>query len=220
MLLPHGNEGGGPEHSSAYVGRFLSLCAEQNMMVCMPSTSAQMFHLLRRQLTGGLRKPLVVFTPKGQLYGTKASFSSWNDFEAGGFRPLLGEIDAARAPAVERVVLCSGKIHYALAAELAARPDPRVALLRLEQLYPLPSTEIRDRLARLPKLAEVVWVQEEARNHGAWMALREPLEEALPAHARLRCAARSEAAASAGCRRSVHAAEQEALVAAALRLGL
>jgi 2-oxoglutarate dehydrogenase E1 component len=115
------------------------------------------------------------------------------------------------------VVLCSGKIHYALAAGLAARPDPRVALLRVEQLYPLPAAELRQRFAHLPRLAEVVWVQEEARNHGAWTALREPLEDALPPAVRLRCAARPGAAASAGCRRSVHAAEQEALVAAALR---
>ena len=220
MLLPHGNEGGGPEHSSAYVGRFLSLCAEQNMIVCMPSTSAQLFHLLRRQMTGGAPKPLVVFTPKGQLYGTKASFSGWSEFEAGGFRTVLGDIDPACEPGVERVVLCSGKIHFALAAELAARPDPRVALLRLEQLYPLPAAEIRQRLARLPRLVETVWVQEEARNHGAWAALREPLEEALPAGCRLRCIARPEAAASAGCRRSVHAAGQEALLAGALRDGL
>jgi 2-oxoglutarate dehydrogenase E1 component len=217
MLLPHGNEGGGPEHSSAYVGRFLSLCAEQNMRVCMPSTSAQMFHLLRRQMTAGAPKPLIVFTPKGQLYGTPASHSAWSEFESGGFQSVLGDVDAAQAPAVERVVLCSGKIHYALAAELAARPDPRVAILRVEQLYPLPADEIGRRLAHLPRLAEVVWVQEEARNHGAWTALREPIEQALPPAVRLRCAARPEAAASAGCRRSVHAAQQEALVAAALR---
>ena len=216
MLLPHGNEGGGPEHSSAYVGRFLSLCAQQNMIVCMPSTSAQLFHLLRRQGMGGTAKPLVVFTPKGQLYGTKASFSGWSDFEAGGFRGVLGDIDAAREPEIERVVLCSGKIHYALEAELAARPDARIALLRLEQLYPLPAGEIQERLARLPKLAEVVWTQEEARNHGAWAALREPLEAVLPPATRLRCVARPEAAASAGCRRAVHAAEERALLAAAL----
>jgi len=217
MLLPHGNEGGGPEHSSAYVGRFLSLCAQHNIAVCMPSTSAQMFHLLRRQLAGGPPKPLVVFTPKGQLYGNPGSFSTWAEFEAGGFRRVIGDIDAARAPAVERVVVCSGKIHYALANELAARPDPRVALLRLEQLYPLPADELRERLERLQKLAEVVWTQEEARNHGAWTALREPLEDVLPSGARLRCVARPEAAASAGCRRSVHVAEEQALLAAALR---
>ena len=216
MLLPHGNEGGGPEHSSAYVGRFLSLCAEHNLVVCMPSTSAQMFHLLRRQVLSGTPKPLVVFTPKGQLYADKASFSAWSEFEAGGFQPLLGDIDPAQASQVERVVLSGGKIHYALAAGLAARPDARVALLRVEQLYPLPAAELRQRLANLPRLAEVVWVQEEARNHGAWTALREPLEEALPPGVRLRCAARAGAAASAGCRRSVHVAEQEALVADAL----
>jgi 2-oxoglutarate dehydrogenase E1 component len=217
MLLPHGNEGGGPEHSSAYVGRFLSLCAEQNMIVCMPSTSAQMFHLLRRQMTSGNPKPLVVFTPKGQLYGNAASHSPWREFETGGFQAVLGDIDPAQAPDVERVVLSSGKIHYALAAELAARPDARVALLRVEQLYPFPAAEIRQRLAHLLKLAELVWVQEEARNHGAWASLREALEDALPPAVRLRAATRPEAAASAGCRRSVHAAEQDALVAAALR---
>jgi len=190
------------------------------MIVCMPSTSAQMFHLLRRQMTEGSPKPLVVFTPKGQLYGTKASHSPWSEFEAGGFRGVLGDIDRGGEAAVERVVLCSGKIHFALAAELAARPDARVALLRLEQLYPLPAAELQERLARLSGLAEVVWVQEEARNHGAWAALREPLEQALPSACRLRCVARPEAAASAGCRRSLHAAEQETLLAAALRDGL
>jgi 2-oxoglutarate dehydrogenase E1 component len=199
------------------VGRFLSLCADRNMTVCMPSTSAQLFHLLRRQQLAGAARPLVVFTPKGQLYGTPASFSGWSEFEAGGFRAVLGTIDAAQEPAIERVVLCSGKIHYALAAELAARPDPRVALLRLEQLYPLPGDEIRARLARLPKLADVVWTQEEARNHGAWAALREPLEAALPADVRLRCVARPAAAASAGCRRGLHVAEEQALLVAALR---
>jgi 2-oxoglutarate dehydrogenase E1 component len=222
MLLPHGHEGGGPEHTSAYVGRFLGLCAERNLLVCMPSTSAQMFHLLRRQMTGGARKPLVVFTPKGQLYGDETSFSPWREFEHGGFRTVLGEIDPAQAATVERVVLASGKLAAGLAAGLAERPDPRVALLRLEQLYPLPAAEIRTRLRGLPRLREVVWAQEEARNHGAWTALREPLEEALaPAApgARLRCVARPESAASAGCRRSVHLAQQGALVEAALREG-
>ncbi|MGN6526387.1 MAG: 2-oxoglutarate dehydrogenase E1 component [Burkholderiaceae bacterium] len=223
MLLPHGHEGGGPEHTSAYVGRFLGLCAERNLVVCMPSTSAQMFHLLRRQMTDGARKPLVAFTPKGQLYGDETTFSAWHEFEDGGFRTVLGEIGAAQAPAVERVVLASGKVAANLAAELAKRPDPRVALLRLEQLYPLPADEIRTRLAACPRLREVVWVQEEARNHGAWTALREPLEEAIAVRGTgigLRCVARAASAASAGCRRSVHLAEQAGLVEAALREGL
>ena len=217
MLLPHGYEGGGPEHSSAYVGRFLSLCAQENLVVCMPSTSAQLFHLLRRQALAPSRKPLVVFTPKGQMLGAKASFSPWSDFESGGFRLVMGEIDAAREVVVERVVLASGKVCHALADELAARPDPRVALLRVEQLYPLPAAELRERLARLPGLAEVVWAQEESRNHGAWTALRDALEEAVPAGCRVRCAARPDSAPSAGCRRAAHAHEQQALLAAALR---
>ena len=217
MLLPHGYEGGGPEHSSAYLGRFLSLCAQQNMIVCMPSTSAQLFHLLRRQAMVPSRKPLVVFTPKGQMLGDKASFAPWSDFESGGFRLVVGDVEPARETAVERVVLCSGKLCHALADELAARPDPRVALLRLEQLYPLPAAELRDRLARLPNLVELVWAQEEARNHGAWTALRESLEDAVPPGCRVRCAARPDSAPSAGCRRAAHAVEQQALLEAALR---
>jgi 2-oxoglutarate dehydrogenase E1 component len=217
MLLPHGYEGGGPEHSSAYVGRFLSLCAQQNMIVCMPSSAAQLFHLLRRQAMTPSRKPLVVFTPKGQMLGAPASFSPWSDFESGGFRLVVGDIEPAQATAIERVVLSSGKLCHALADELAARPDPRVALLRLEQLYPLPAAELRERLARLPALVEIVWAQEEARNHGAWTALRESLEDAVPAGCRVRCAARPDSAPSAGCRRAAHAEEQQVLLAAALR---
>jgi 2-oxoglutarate dehydrogenase E1 component len=217
MLLPHGYEGGGPEHSSAYVGRFLALCAQHNMIVCMPSTSAQLFHLLRRQALMPARKPLVVFTPKGQMLGAKASFSPWSDFESGGFRLVAGDVEPAREAVVERVVLSSGKVCHALAEDLAARPDPRVALLRLEQLYPLPAAEIRARLARLPRLVEVVWAQEESRNHGAWTPLREALEDAVPAGCRVRCASRPDSAPSATCRRGAYVAEQQALMAAALR---
>ena len=217
MLLPHGYEGGGPEHSSAYVGRFLALCAQQNIIVCMPSTSAQLFHLLRRQALAPARKPLVVFTPKGQMLGDKASFAPWSDFERGGFRLVIGDVEAAREPEIERVVLASGKLCHALADELAECPDGRVALLRLEQLYPLPAAELRERLARLPKLAELVWAQEESRNHGPWTALRESLENAVPAGCRVRCASRPESAPSAGCRRPVHGQEQRALLTAALR---
>jgi 2-oxoglutarate dehydrogenase E1 component len=217
MLLPHGYEGGGPEHSSAYVGRFLALCAQQNMIVCMPSTSAQLFHLLRRQALAPARKPLVVFTPKGQMLGDPASFAPWSDFERGGFRPVMGDIEPGREAEVERVVLSGGKLGHALADELAARPDRRVALLRLEQLYPLPAAELRERLARLPRLTELVWAQEESRNHGAWTALRESLEDAVSAGCRVRCASRPESAPSAGCRRPAHVREQQALLAAALR---
>ncbi len=114
-------------------------------------------------------------------------------------------------------MLSSGKLCHALADDLAARPDARVALLRLEQLYPLPADELRERLARLPGLVEVVWAQEEARNHGAWAALRESLEDAVPAGCRVRCASRPESAPSAGCRRPAHVAEQQALLETALR---
>jgi 2-oxoglutarate dehydrogenase E1 component len=159
-----------------------------------------------------------VFTPKAQLYGLSASHSPWADFERPGFRALMDGMAPVLDAQVERVVLCSGKIGPALDDALLARPDPRVALLRLEQLYPLPAQALRARLACFPRLSEVVWTQEEARNHGAWSALRDALEAALEPGVALRCIARPDSAPSAGCRRAAHAAEQQALLRAALRV--
>jgi len=198
MMLPHGYEGGGPDHSSAYVGRFLALCAEHNMVVAMPSTSAQLFHLLRRQLIGRIDKPLIVFTPKPQLYARRSSHSSWSDFCESSFRPVI-EADANTADVVvDRVLLCSGKVAHDLGDALEKGPDARCRIVRIEQLYPFPAQALREVLARHPGLAEVVWVQEEARNHGAWPVLRDWLEEALPSGVRLRCVSRPESAPSAG----------------------
>jgi 2-oxoglutarate dehydrogenase E1 component len=215
VLLPHGYEGHGPEHSSAYLGRFLQLCAEDNMQVVMPSTAAQCYHLLRRQALTADRKPLIVMTPKTLLYGTAESHASLRDLAEGEFRPLLGEHAAIDAAAVDRVVVASGKLYYDLVQGRAKAQRSNVPILRLEQLYPFPAAALAAELRRYPRLREVVWAQEEARNHGAWQVLREALEATLPPAVALRYAGRPAMAASAGCNAAQHAAEQSAVVAGA-----
>ncbi|MEP6501941.1 MAG: 2-oxoglutarate dehydrogenase E1 component [Betaproteobacteria bacterium] len=214
MMLPHGYEGGGPDHSSAYLGRFLSLCAQQNMVVAVPSTSAQLFHLLRRQLIGRIDKPLVVFTPKAQLYGKPASHSPWSDFTSAGFHPVVDTCPAGAA--IERILVCSGKVAYDLTEAIAQRHDRTRGVVRIEQLYPFPAEALREILARHPSLSEVVWVQEEARNHGAWPVVRDWLETAMPPGIRLRCVSRPDSAPSAGCRRGAHLAELQDILGNAL----
>jgi 2-oxoglutarate dehydrogenase E1 component len=216
MLLPHGHEGGGPEHSCAYLGRFLQLCAEGNLQVAMPSTAAQLHHLLRRQALMQKRTPLIVMTPKTWLYGHKPSHSSLLELSEGMFQPLLDDQGAADPAAAERVVISSGKIYFDLVKERSSAGIADVPLLRVEQLYPFPGDALAAALRRFPRLRRVVWAQEEARNHGAWHFLREYLEAALPPDASLEYAGRSPAAPTAICNAGLHAAEQRAVVALAL----
>ncbi|MBV9379756.1 MAG: multifunctional oxoglutarate decarboxylase/oxoglutarate dehydrogenase thiamine pyrophosphate-binding subunit/dihydrolipoyllysine-residue succinyltransferase subunit, partial [Streptosporangiaceae bacterium] len=175
LLLPHGYEGQGPDHSSARVERFLSLCAQDNMTVAMPSTPASYFHLLRWQALSGRRKPLVVFTPKSMLR-LKAATSAVADFTSGSFRPLIGEPADFDGSGVQRVVLCSGKVYYDLAERRRQTGVRDTAVVRLERLYPLPVRELKAELARYPDAAGLVWAQEEPANMGAWprMALKLP----------------------------------------------
>jgi 2-oxoglutarate decarboxylase len=175
LLLPHGYEGQGPDHSSARVERFLTLCAEDNMTVAMPSTPASYFHLLRWQALSGRHKPLIVFTPKSMLR-LKAATSATADFTSGSFRPLIGEAASFDGSAVRRVLMCTGKVYYDLAERRAATGADGTAILRFERLYPIPIEELRAELSRYPGDAELVWVQEEPSNMGAWprMALRLP----------------------------------------------
>jgi len=213
LLLPHGYEGQGPDHSSARVERFLSLCAQDNMTVAMPSTPASYFHLLRWQALSGRVKPLIVFTPKS-LLRLKAAASAAADFSAGSFRPVLPDPQAGDPSRVRRVLVCSGKIYYDLAERREASRAGDVAILRLECLYPLPAAEIAAELAKYPADAEVSWVQEEPANMGGWpyMALH------LPEVARRRVLLVSRPASSAPASGSAkaHAAEQAALLAAAI----
>ena len=175
LLLPHGYDGQGPDHSSARVERFLSLCAQDNMTVAMPTTPANYFHLLRWQGLSGRQKPLIIFTPKSMLR-LKAATSPVSDFTAGSFRPLLGSTVHGTDSEVRRVLLCSGKMYYDLVAKHAKLGASDIAIARVERLYPLPVAELQAELARYPAAVEVVWVQEEPANMGAWptMALKLP----------------------------------------------
>jgi 2-oxoglutarate dehydrogenase E1 component len=224
MLLPHGYEGQGPEHSSARVERFLGLCAEQNMQVCNCTTPAQYFHLLRRQMYGGadrrgMRKPLVLFTPKSLLRHPKA-VSTVQDFTAGGFREVIGETGAVEAERVTRVIFCSGKVYYDLLAARDERNATQVAIARVEQLYPFPEMQLNDILLRYPLTAEVVWVQEEPRNMGAWRYISEQIQPLLASSRReLRYVGRPESASPAGGSGKRHQQEQTELVSDALAEG-
>jgi 2-oxoglutarate decarboxylase len=213
LLLPHGYEGQGPDHSSARVERFLTLCAQDNMTVAMPSTPASYFHLLRWQALSSRVKPLIVFTPKSMLR-LKAATSAMADFTTGSFRPVLSDLAGAQAgvdPAgVRRIVLCAGKIYYDLAERRQATGARDIALIRVERLYPRPTQEIAAELSRYPASAEVVWVQEEPANMGSWphMALHLPTALGRP----ISVVSRPASSAPASGKAKVHAAEQAAIV--------
>ncbi len=216
LLLPHGHEGQGPEHSSARIERFLSLCAEDNLRVAYPSTPASYFHLLRLQAREPIEKPLVVFTPKSLLRHPRC-LSSLEELAEGQFLPVLDDrLDPAR---VRRVVLCTGKVYYDLLKARQEAHQDEVALVRLELLYPFPVAAIAAVLDRYLASAELVWCQEEPRNMGAWRFVRERfLDGELAAGGRgLRYVGRAESAAPATGQLRVHLAEQEALVGEALR---
>jgi multifunctional 2-oxoglutarate metabolism enzyme len=217
LLLPHGYEGQGPEHSSARIERFLQLCAEDNMQVCNATTPAQYFHLLRRQMYGGndrrgLRKPLVIFTPKSLLRHTKV-VSSAEEFTSGGFQPVLGDMSAGAPDRVSKVIFCSGKIYYEIIAAREKLGATGVPVVRLEQLYPWPAQEIENVLWRYPSTAEIVWVQEEPRNMGAFIFVRDRMEQLLSGTRRtLRYAGRPEAASPSTGSGKRHAQEQAAVI--------
>ncbi len=215
LFLPHGYEGQGPEHSSARLERFLQLCAENNMSVCVPSTPAQMFHMLRRQMVRTFRKPLIVMTPKS-LLRHKLSVSAFEDLTRGSFREVIDEIDDLPPESIDRVVFCSGKVYFDLLEQRRAGDTRNVAIVRVEQLYPFPAEEYARTLARYAKAREVVWCQEEPQNQGAWYQVRHRLQEPLRHHQELLYSGRRPAAAPATGILQMHATEQHGLVTAAL----
>jgi 2-oxoglutarate dehydrogenase E1 component len=218
LLLPHGHDGWGPEHSCAFLGRFLQLCAAGNMHVAMPSTAAQMFHLLRRQALTEHRQPLVVMTPKPWLYGVRPSYSPLRKLADEEFHPLLTEERDVDREAVSRVIVTSGKLYYDLADEREKMGLRDLPVLRAEQLHPFPADALATELRRFPQLTRVVWAQEEARNHGAWHPVRDQLESALPPGVTLHYAGRAASSASAAGSAALHAVEQRQIVAAALEM--
>jgi 2-oxoglutarate dehydrogenase E1 component len=215
LLLPHGYEGAGPEHSSARLERYLQLCAESNMQVCVPSTPAQMFHMLRRQMLQPFRKPLIVMAPKS-LLRHDLSVSSLEDLTRGGFARVIAESDDLPAPGVRRVVFCSGKVYFDLLKARRKDGTREVALVRVEQLYPFPTEDYEAVVARYPNAREVVWCQEEPQNQGAWYQIRHRLQEPLGQRRIVLYAGRAPAAAPATGIGKIHEAEQQSLIAAAL----
>lgn len=215
LFLPHGYEGQGPEHSSARLERYLQLCAQHNMQVCVPTTPAQMFHMLRRQMVRSLRKPLIVMTPKS-LLRHKLSVSPLDDLEHGHFHHIIPEIDELDGKDVETVVFCSGKVYYDLLEARRADERNNVAIVRVEQLYPFPEKEYEEQLKKYPNANDIVWCQEEPMNQGAWYQIRHRLHAGLQARHELRYAGREHAASTAAGYYQMHVAEQQALIGNAL----
>jgi 2-oxoglutarate dehydrogenase E1 component len=215
LLLPHGYEGQGPEHSSARLERFLQLCAENNMSVCVPSTPAQMYHLLRRQQVRAVRRPLIVMTPKS-LLRHKLAVSTLDELSRGRFQTLIDEVDPLVTAKVKRVVFCSGKVYYDLLEHRRSRAQQDVAIVRVEQLYPFPVEEYAGILDKYTAASEVVWCQEEPQNQGAWYQIRHRLQEKMGSQQVLFYAGRKGAAAPATGIGAIHQTEQARLVAMAI----
>ena len=211
MLLPHGYEGQGPDHSSARIERYLQLAAQDNMWIVQPSTPANYFHLLRTQAYKRPRKPLIAFTPK-QLLRLSAASSSIEEFTSGAFQPVIDDAAGLDPASVTRVVLCSGRLYYDLVKERDKRADSSTAIIRLEQLYPLPEEEVASALARYPG-ASLTWVQDEPRNQGAWPHLALNLFPSLERGVRL--VSRPESATTAAGRASLHKQQAATLIAQA-----
>lgn len=215
LLLPHGFEGQGPEHSSARLERFLQLCAQNNMQVCVPTTPAQCFHMLRRQVLRPYRKPLIVMTPKS-LLRHKLAVSTLQELAQGYFQLVIPEIDKLADEQVQRIILCSGKVYYDLLEQRRASQRSDTAIIRIEQLYPFPVVDVKRELQRYKKAKMVIWCQEEPKNQGAWYALAHRLSNCLLPTQRLEYVGREASASPAVGSNNLHLEQQQALVKQAL----
>jgi 2-oxoglutarate dehydrogenase E1 component len=218
MLLPHGFEGQGPEHSNAYIERFLSLCAENNIQVCIPTTPGQYFHMLRRQMHRKFRKPLVIMSPKS-LLRYEPSFSRIEELTGGTMQNVLDDPAAPADPQrVRRLLLCAGKVFYSLAKAREKENVRDVAVVRVEQLYPFPRKELQTVFNKYRNAHDVAWVQEEPKNRGAWTFMEPRLREMLPEAATLAYVGRDEAASPATGSYKMHEIEEQELLMHALDL--
>jgi len=218
MLLPHGYEGQGPEHSSARMERYLQLCAEHNVQICVPSTPAQVYHMLRRQVIRPLRKPLVVMSPKS-LLRHKLAISTLEELAGGRFYTVIDEVDELDAKAVRRVLLCSGKVYYDLLERRRAEEINDVAIVRIEQLYPFPAKQLAKVLSKYSNVEEVIWTQEEPMNMGAWYSSQHHMRRALSQlnpDLHLQYAGRAASASPAAGYMALHLEQQETLIRDAL----
>ena len=212
MMLPHGYEGQGPEHSSARIERFLQLCADNNMQVVQPTTAAQIFHLLRRQMVRQFRKPLVIFTPKSLLRNKDAG-SPLTDLAKGGFQTVIGEVDEKiEASKVKRVLVCSGKVYYDLVNTRKARNANDVAIIRIEQMYPFPHKSFAAELKKFSNATEVVWTQDEPQNQGPWFQIQHNIFESMDEGQRLAYAGRPASSSPAVGYADKHVAQQKELL--------
>jgi 2-oxoglutarate dehydrogenase E1 component len=217
MLLPHGYEGQGPEHSSARLERYLQLCGENNMQVCYPTTPAQYFHLLRRQATQDIIRPLIVMTPKSLLRLPAAS-SALIELESGGFQPVIDDIRIADRVKVKRIVVCSGKVFYDLDATREESSSDEVAVVRLEQFYPFPSSKLSEVFVSYPNVAEIIWTQEEPQNMGGWTFVEPRLRNITPEKTSLRYVGRAASGSPATGSYAIHELEQKKIVADSLTI--
>jgi 2-oxoglutarate dehydrogenase E1 component len=221
LMLPHGYEGQGPEHSSARIERYMQLCAEYNMQVCIPATPVQLYYLLRRQMVRPYRKPLILFTPKSILRH-RESVSPLEEFATDKFNPVNEDWEAKDIDPeqVTRVVFCSGKVYYDLRAERKSRSLKNLPLARIAQLYPFPHEEFQAQIERYKRATEIVWCQEEPRNQGAWHRIQHYLERHMLPHQKLIYAGRDSAASPAVGYKSLHDRQQKELVNLALSVGV
>lgn len=217
VLLPHGYEGQGPEHSSARLERFLQLCADHNWQVCVPSTPAQVYNMLRRQSVRPMRKPLIVMSPKSLLRHPLA-VSTLDELASGVFHNVIGEIDEIPAQEVERVVMCSGKVYYDLLDQRRENELNNIAIVRIEQLYPFPQQELEKIVEQYSHVKDWVWCQEEPQNQGAWYCSQHHFLQAIPSGAKLTYAGRAASASPAVGYISVHNQQQKALIEDALTI--
>ena len=215
MLLPHGYEGQGPEHSSARLERYMQLCAEYNMTVCVPSTASQIFHLLRRQMINPLRRPLVIMTPKSMLRKKEVA-SPKSEFTEGAFRPIIAETDDIDPKKVREMVVCSGKIYYELRQARRERSIDDIAIIRLEQVYPFPHDLFEEQVKLYSKATMVRWCQEEPGNQGAWHRIQHYMRRHLQSSQQLRYSLRRSSASTATGHGASHRAQQQEVIDAAL----
>jgi len=214
LMLPHGYEGQGPEHSSARLERFMQLAADTNMQIVQPTTAGQIFHVLRRQMVRNLRKPLIIFTPKSLLRNKDAT-SPLSDFTRGTFQTVIpdnSEAVAKKADKVKRVVACSGKVYYDLVKKREEKGHDDVAILRIEQLYPFPHKAFSAELKRYPNATDVVWCQDEPQNQGAWFFVQHYLHENMTEGQKLGYSGRAASASPAVGYSHLHVEQQKALV--------
>jgi len=217
MLLPHGYDGQGPEHSSARLERYLQLCAEENMQVCMPSSPSQIFHMLRRQMLRPYRKPLIVMTPKNILRDPVAS-SELQEFVDGSFNYVLDEVEDIKPAEVKKIIFCAGKVYYEIAKARRENNIKNTAIVRIEQLYPFPHDEVKKVISKYSGANEIVWCQEEPRNQGAWFFIQSKrnMLACLKEKHNLSYAGRTYSASPASGSLHIHREQQQALIDDAL----